>query len=72
MSLPNNVLTGSPEMAEDHHILGTGGPLGQCPKKFISNPDVRLHCVRKYKHCSFSVRYWKIKLSPMNIHFMSR
>ena len=38
MSLPNIVLTGPPEMAEDHHILGTGGPLGQWSKKLISNP----------------------------------
>ena len=38
MSLPNIVLTGPPEMAEDHQIFGTGGPLGQCSKKLISNP----------------------------------
>ena len=38
MSLPNIVLTGPPEMAEDHQILGAGGPLGQCSKKLISNP----------------------------------
>ena len=38
MSLPTIVLTGPPEMAEDHQILGTGGPLGQCSKKLISNP----------------------------------
>ena len=39
MSLPNIVLTGPPEMAEDHQIFGTAGPLGQCSKKLISNPD---------------------------------
>ena len=25
-------------MTEDHKILGAGGHLGQCSKKFISNP----------------------------------
>ena len=39
MSLPNIVLTGPPEMAEDHHIFGTAGPLGQCSKKLSSNPE---------------------------------
>ena len=39
MTLPNIVLTGPPEMAEDHQILGAGGLLGQCPKKFIFNPE---------------------------------
>ena len=38
MSLPNIVLAGPPEMAEDHQILGAHGPLGQCSKKVISNP----------------------------------
>ena len=42
LSLPNIVLTGPPEMAEDHQILGTGGPLGQCSKKVISNPGTWL------------------------------
>ena len=31
-------LTGPPEMEEGHQILGAGGPLGQCPRKVISNP----------------------------------
>ena len=26
-------------MEEDHQILGAGGPLGQCSRKLISNPD---------------------------------
>ena len=32
------ILTGPPEMEEDHQILGTGGPLGECSRKLISNP----------------------------------
>ena len=32
------ILTGPPEMEEDHQILGAGGPLGQCSRKLISNP----------------------------------
>ena len=27
-------------MEEGHHILGAGGPLGQCSRKLISNPDM--------------------------------
>ena len=26
-------------MEEDHQILGAGGPLGQCFRKLISNPQ---------------------------------
>ena len=26
-------------MAEDHQILGAGGPLGQCSIQLISNPE---------------------------------
>ena len=46
MSLPNIVLTGPPEMAENHQILGTGGPLGQCSKKLISNPEYTIDAMR--------------------------
>ena len=27
-------------MKEDHYILVAGGPLGQCSRKLISNPDI--------------------------------
>ena len=31
------ILTGPPEMEEDHQILRAGGPLGQCSRNVISN-----------------------------------
>ena len=34
------ILLGPPEIAQDHQILGVGGPLGQCFRKLISNPDM--------------------------------
>ena len=34
------VLTGPPEMEDNHQILGAGGPLGQCSRKLISNPAI--------------------------------
>ena len=34
------ILLGPPEIAQDHQILGVGGPLGQCFRKLISNPDL--------------------------------
>ena len=36
------ILTGPSAMKEDHYILGAGGPLGQCSRKLISNPELRL------------------------------
>ena len=39
-------------MEEDHQILGAGGPLGQCSRKFISNPDNHLIRMR-YVHQVF-------------------
>ena len=58
MSLPNIVLTGPPEMAEDHHILGTGGPLGQWSKKLISNPAPPLPPPGVYFQFAMRYHFW--------------
>ena len=36
-------LTAPPDIEEDHQILGDGGPLGQCFRKLISNPDSTIY-----------------------------
>ena len=46
-------------MKEDHYILGAGGPLGQCSRKLISNPD--LYCGVHSHSSSLTLRhrtYW--------------
>ena len=36
------ILTRPSAKKEDHYILVAGGPLGQCSRKLISNPDVHV------------------------------
>ena len=50
-------LTGPPDIEEAHQILGAGGPLGQCFRKLICNPDYMCSFMVKSVYCARPGRY---------------